>query len=882
MNRLVRLLTPLRPDRSATIDLVATAVLVGLALVGFRTTFYGPGWLLPAALGIALGLWNAHLVTAYRWPIAVLAPLLAVTYYLFGGVAAVRDDLVIGVIPTGRTFAALTREPVAGWKELLTSVPPLDSAGPHLALPFLFALVGAAVTDATARRFSGGLAAVPPLVLLGVSLALGTMTPAATGIQGVGFAIALLTWLSVRAARTRPPLQNGAGRTARAITAAALLAASAVGAAVVGPALPGAQDTVRTVWRTGLVPPYDVSQFPSPLAGFRRFTKDNPGKLWETPLLNVVGLPEGTPVRFAVLDSYDGFVFGAGNQAAAGGDQPLGSVTPDDPADLGPGFHKVGSHIDVSAAGDPVTATVAIVSRDWPEVWVPTVGTVTALSFEGPRARDLQDGLRLNAGTGTAVLPIKLAPGDGYTVTGIVDPNATRQFADPADPANPADRAKPPVTPSLPPDVALATGSLVDPGQLGFLSTRVDAWTGAIDDPWRKVLAVANQLRSGGAYTDGGTGKDFEAVYLPGHSLNRMRRFFNSTQLAGNDEQYATALALAANRIGVPARVVVGAVPQPDGTVAGSDVHAWVEVKTAQGSWQTIPTAAFVPPRSRKPSPSQEQTPQRKTGVQVPPPAANNPPSLHEGPDQAQIASQLRPPPKNSFLDPSTWPAWLRWVLLIVGGPGLALLLAWGVMRGTKTLRRYARARRGTPARRIARGWVDVLDEARDLGHRVGPTGTRLEQAATIAGTGGARRPLPGPHGPASPGGPPPPGAPGAPGTDTSGSGVRELLAGLAAAANAHVFGPGDPSDEDARRYWQQVARARRELRSRHGRLARLRAALSPGSLLSVPATTRRSRAVAQERQHRPGRPAPGRPAPDRPGGTGRTPAPASSPRLVP
>lgn len=857
--RLTRLLEPLRPGRDATVDLVASALLVALALAGLRTTFYGPGWLVPATLGVALGLWNAHLVTAYRWPAAVLAPLLAVTYYLLGGLCAVRDDLVIGVIPTGPTFAALTREPVAGWKELLTSVPPVDSAGPHLALPFLFGLVGAAVTYAMARRFSGassggfsaGVAALAPLVLLGVSFALGTMTPAAALAQGTGFGIVLLIWLAARAARTRPPLQNGAGRLARGVTAAVLLGISAAGAIVVGPELPGAQDTVRTVWRTSLVPPYDVSQFPSPLAGFRRFTKDNPSKLWETPLLKVVGLPQGTAIRFAVLDSYDGFVFGAGNQAGAGGDQPLGSVSPDDPADLGAGFHKVGSHIDVAAAGEPVSATVAIVSRDWPEVWVPTVGTVTGLSFEGPRARDLQDGLRLNAGTGTAVLPIRLGPGDGYAMTAIVDPAATGQIADPAD------GGKAPATAVLPPDVALATGSLVDPGQLGFLSARVDAWTGAIDDPWRKVLAVANQLRSGGTYTDGGTGKDFEAVYLPGHSLNRMGRFFNSTQLAGNDEQYAAALALAANRIGIPARVVVGAVPQPDGTVAGSDVHAWVEVKTAQGTWQGIPTAAFVPPRSRKPSPSQEQTPQRKTGVQVPPPAANNPPSLHEGPDQAQIASQLRQPPKNSLFDPSTWPAWLRWLLLIVGGPALALLLAWAVMQGSKTLRRYARARRGPPARRIARGWVEVIDQARDLGYDLAPTATRLEQAAAVAGAApvvGAR--------PLAPAGSPP---------DQS---LRDLLVGLAAAANAHVFGAGDPSEEDAQRFWERVALARRALRARHSRFARLRAALSPRSLWPVapppsrtaPSRTSRSR-TARSRTPRP-----------------RTASsqPASSPRLVP
>ena len=82
------------------------------------------------------------------------------------------------------------------------------------------------------------------------------------------------------------------------------------------PHLPGSDDADRTVWRTALEPPFDVSQFPSPLAGFRKYTEPNASELFDKTLFEVSGLPEGTPVRLATLDTFDGSVWGAGNVAA--------------------------------------------------------------------------------------------------------------------------------------------------------------------------------------------------------------------------------------------------------------------------------------------------------------------------------------------------------------------------------------------------------------------------------------------------------------------------------------------------------------------------------------------------------------------------------------
>ena len=58
--------------------------------------------------------------------------------------------------------------------------------------------------------------------------------------------------------------------------------------------------------RTEIVPPFDIAQFPSPLAGFRKYTEPNDAKLYDTELMRVTGAPAGTPLRFATLDYYDG------------------------------------------------------------------------------------------------------------------------------------------------------------------------------------------------------------------------------------------------------------------------------------------------------------------------------------------------------------------------------------------------------------------------------------------------------------------------------------------------------------------------------------------------------------------------------------------------
>lgn len=810
----------LKPTTAHLVDAGFTVLLVGIALFGFRTTFFGLGWLWVGLAGLVIGLLVAHLGASFRAYGLVTAIGVAVAYLLLGGPIALREDLIAGFVPSGKTFGTLVHMAAPGWKELLTALPPVDSEGPYMALPFLFGLLGSALTYGVARRWTGAITAlVAPVALLVASIVLGTLTPAALLLQGAVFALVSIGWAALRSNRNRPALQNGAGRTARAVTTAGLLAVATVGGFFVGPLLPGAGDTTRTVFRTSLTPPYDVTQFPSPLAGFRQYTEPNPAKQWDKTLLRVEGLPQGVPLRFAALDTYDSYVWGAGN-AANFGDGTQGAS-----------FRRVGSHIASEGPGQEVTAKVTVPAAGYNDVWLPTFGTVTGLDFSGGRADDLSDTLRFNIDTNTGVLPDRLRAGDTYEITARVAPTDAK----------------------LPQDVDVESGSvIVDTQPLGFLNEKVDAWSGRADGQWQKIVAITKAMQAG-AYTDGGVpGDPLQNIFLPGHGLRRMTQFMKAQQLAGNDEQYASALALAANQLGVPARVVFGAVPDASGTVKGKDIHAWVEVRRTDGQWQAIMPSQFLPDRNKKPDQLIQKSEQQKTGAQVPPPAANNPPSVLQGPDQAQNATQLRNPQKDddSPLDPDNWPDWLRLLVFYVVLPLLLALVVYAAIRGAKWLRRRRRRTHGPTASQVTGGWRELVDTARDLRLPVPVKGTRLEQARALEDhvlgpvppkpspvVDGALMGAPRPTHPAGDGFPehtqPMVDTPRMPMSAARAGGGRRngtsnlALVPLATSADSHVFDVDPPSTADVDAFWADVRTARTALRKEHGFWATVRADLS-------------------------------------------------------
>ena len=105
-----------------------TAVLVGVALWGFRTDFFGCRWILAAVGGLLLGLLVTHVVTAFRLPSVVT--LLGRRRGLPPARRAARGarrPRRRGASRRGQTFRDLADTAVHGWKRLVTLLPPVDA-----------------------------------------------------------------------------------------------------------------------------------------------------------------------------------------------------------------------------------------------------------------------------------------------------------------------------------------------------------------------------------------------------------------------------------------------------------------------------------------------------------------------------------------------------------------------------------------------------------------------------------------------------------------------------------------------------------------------------------------------------------------------------------
>lgn len=135
----------------------------------------------------------------------------------------------------------------------------------------------------------------------------------------------------------------------------------------------------------------------------------------------------------------------------------------------------------------------------------------------------------------------------------------------------------------------------------------------------------------------------------------------------------------------------------------------------------------------------------------------------------------------------------LLWIpLAFVALMAMLYVGAIGLILGVKRLRTRRRRREPDPADRIANGWDELVDLARDAGRTVPIELTRAEMATQI-------------------------GLPGA--------------AHLAAAADTLVFARERPSDHEADRYWNDVELAREHLLVQLDRRARHRVRLNMTSL---------------------------------------------------
>ncbi len=745
-----RWLNRARPSSANVRDGVATLLLITLGLVGFRAAFGGSKAISTGLVAAVVGVGLGHLSGRLRWTALMSVVAVLVAYIVVGGPLIAPSETLLG-LPTPGSFGAVVDGGINGWAGLVQTLAPVGDAGNLLAVPVLCGLLGAMLSMILAVRGKRAeLVILPATAVLVASVLLGTRYPVSLILQGVAFIAVAMWWTSDRYDRGRMVTRRIDLRR-RAIYGVGMVLVAGVGAVAVGPNLPVLGGSNRYVLRERSQPTFDPRQYPSPLAGLRRYlVGDDKDKV----VLRVQGLPANQAIRLAVLDTYDGVVWGVGQGATSAGR-----------------FQAAGTSFPVDVPGPSAAIRVEVVSL--PGVWVPTVGTVRNLEVN----RATEDRLRYNAVTGALAKPMgtaadTLRPGEVFAYESVL---------------------------TAPPTPETLAGLAVDPTKAtanmdllpdDFRARAADAISGA-STPYEQVRKVESLLQEG-FYSDGG---NESRPVASGHSLFRLNNFVAAGALEGDAEQYAATMAIYANAIGIPARVVLGFRPEASPgaetvEVRNRDFDAWVEIPFADAGWvafyptpprtRALPDTAVVPPTTLPGGKSRTNPP--ALNLELPDSVAKPPPSTIP-------TCEPSCPPKAEGSGPAGW------LLALAGGLGASVLVV-GVppllIVAAKRRRRRRRRRRADASAQIAGAWEELLDRATDLGRAVPLPMTRPEAAVVLA---------------------------------------RPEIAHLAADADAATFGSEPPEAAASATYWQRVEESAAGLAADHTRRVRVRAALSTASL---------------------------------------------------
>jgi hypothetical protein len=441
----------------------------------------------------------------------------------------------------------------------------------------------------------------------------------------------------------------------------------------------------RFVLRDKITPPFDPLQYPSPLSAFRFYkrTEDT------TKLFTVTGMKDGDYIRLASMDSYTG--------------QFWNVVGTDANSDGSGTFDLVGSQLPTrETVNSAATRKFSITVDGYSGVWIPVIGVPQTLSVGGTAAGE---DVHYNALTGTAAL----TGADGEVSRGAKFVLTTRVLTVPT----PAKLDK------------TLTASLQQPQvyQIDAIAAQAQKHEGsASNSNYSKLVSLANSLKSG--YLSHGTVKSPSAS---GHGANRMIEMFPPDgTLVGDAEQYASAFALEARFLGMPARVVIGFRPkiapgQKTVTVVGGDVTAWDEVDFAGVGW--VP---FYPtPKNLKTPPKTPPPPVSQTLTQSVQPN-------RVGQPQNNVLSPVairQPKPKPAAF---VIPGWVYVTAGIVATPFVLYFVPLLVIGSIKRRRRRRRENEGAGDQRVAGAWDELTDRFAELGYRVPRRLTRLNAARAV------------------------------------------------------------------------------------------------------------------------------------------------------
>lgn len=747
--------------RGGIVDATVVVMLVALTLSilddSYSDRSYLVAGLVPGLGLLALASQTCRLNGGGSW-YAVGA---AVAFAPLGALFALRQPGPYAV-PTLETMNRVMGETLGAPGVLVSTVPPADAAGQVMLVPFVigYFAVGFAAWLALGTRSS--IAPAVPLVLaMAGTIPLGVLEPALLVPRGILFAVVLVVWISVRARRWEPLVGRPRGSLATTATAVAVVVLVSLVANVL---VPDKDKDDRVLLRgTGdseLVSGAATTILP-PQVGRQR------------QLFRATGVPEGRRLRFAVLDLYDGYLWA--------------------PADVSPGsdgfgtFKRIGEEVAAVRDGEDIEVRVQM-QPGYSGDWLPLLGELTSLDLEEFGGRTQLRDVRYNPATTSALVVGGVDPRDDYTFTSVlVDGDLTGQ------------------------DMAMdATAEQRQPAG-AFLDEYLAPFVRKELSPLQRALLLARYLRTNGATRFTGT-----SLQGPG---DLGRGMLGSRDMTGTPFQYAALMALGASRLGVPGRVVTGAVPGRRGIVKHQDVGVWVELQLDDGTWRTLEPTRYV--GAELISDQDADGAADDVGGFVA--------DLFDGTDtggdgDGSGSSERSAPAQDEDAEvnrdgdrPSPSQVGVRFI----GGVVACALIALFLVPLAKVLRRARRRRTTSWSGVYVNGWQEVLDAARDRGTPVPDVWSRVAQA-------------------------------------------RQLGVGLdlARRADAAVFAPGPGEESGSREFWRACDDLRRAVLAEADRRHRWWALFNPASLLSGWARRRADRpSGGREVRHEDGRPGSQQPA---------------------
>jgi len=663
----------------AVADVGVILLLTVIGTVGLSTAFTDLGYVLAGVGGMVVGTAVALLCARYRVGALSTAAVSVVAYFLLGSAFAMPEQAILRVFPSLQSLAGLAVGAVFGWADLVTlrapvSLPYYVNAVPYAAC-WLVTLVSVtlAVRWLSERRRSvwrASLLLLGPALIYLAGVLLGTDTPYYAAVRGIAFAVVALIWLGWR--RVDGPRLAVAGRSQmlrRKLVGTGVIVVAAILIGGIGGSLLAPAPGQRFVLRKEVQPPVEPLDYPTPLAGFRIYTKD----LADTPLFTVSGIRSGQTLRLATLDSYNGVIWSVAGANTA--------------TDASGAFRLVGRDIPtpplLTAAG---ATTLSVKVLGYHDVWIPDTGYTTGFSFAGTPKADEQN-VRYNATTGTAVLTTGLRKGQSYQLNEV----------DQKVPSDASLETVPTATLSLPPATDVPD----------VVRARADKIIGKANTPIDKLRTLEQNLKTKGFFSHG-TASD-QAPSRAGHGADRMAEMMTRSSMVGDQEQYASLFALMARSEGMPARVVMGFAPKNvkngTATVTGDNVTAWVEVAFQGVGW--IP---FFPTPDN-PDVPQDQVPKPQTEPQ---PQVRQPPRTPNHKDDLITPVQINDKHHDEG-PPFVLPGWLIALGLSILIPAAIVFLPILVV-GFLKRRRWERRRGARPDAAAAGAWDEMVDRLVELG----------------------------------------------------------------------------------------------------------------------------------------------------------------------